>query len=87
GDRVATLARELTKTFETVRRAALGELADWVVSDSDQQRGEIVLVVSGAPAREVGDDVQGLSAERVLSVLVRELPVKQAAALAAELLG
>lgn len=87
GGRVATLARELTKTFETVRRAALGELADWVVSDSDQQRGEIVLVVSGAPAREVGDDVQGLSAERVLSVLVRELPVKQAAALAAELLG
>lgn len=84
--RLATLARELTKTFETVRRAPLGELSAWVAGDSDQQRGEIVLVVAGAPEREV-QDARALTAEGILQVLVRELPVKQAAALTAELLG
>lgn len=85
-ERVATLARELTKTFETIRRATLGELLAWVTSDSNQQRGEIVLVVSGAPAREA-ETMHSLSAQAILRVLVRELPVKQAAGLAAELMG
>lgn len=84
--RLATLARELTKTFETVRRAPLGELSAWVAGDSDQQRGEIVLVVAGAPEREA-QDARALTAEDILRVLVRELPVKQAAALAADMLG
>ena len=85
-DRLATLARELTKTFETIRRAPLGELLAWVVADSNQQRGEIVLVVAGAPEREAAD-TRALSAETILRVLVRELPVKQAAGLAAEMMG
>ncbi|MES3040006.1 MAG: 16S rRNA (cytidine(1402)-2'-O)-methyltransferase [Pseudomonadota bacterium] len=85
-DRLATLARELTKTFETIRRASLGELLTWVMADSNQQRGEIVLVVAGAPEREAAD-TRALSAETILRVLVRELPVKQAAGLAAEIMG
>lgn len=85
-ERLATLARELTKTFETNRRAPLAELHAFVEADSNQQRGEIVLVVAGAPVRSA-EVSYALSAERILQVLVRELPVKQAAALAAELLG
>jgi len=85
-DRLATLARELTKTFETIHRAPLGELLAWVIADSNQQRGEIVLVVAGAPEREAVD-TRSLSAESILKVLVRELPVKQAAGLAAEMMG
>ena len=85
-ERLATLARELTKTFETIRRASLGELLAWVMADSNQQRGEIVLVVAGAPEREAVD-TRALSAESILRVLVRELPVKQAAGLAAEMMG
>lgn len=84
--RLATLARELTKTWETVRRDSLGGLRDWVAADCNQQRGEIVLLVSGAPARDVGD-VRPLAAADVLSLLVRELPLKQAAAITAELFG
>ncbi len=84
-DRLAVLARELTKTFETVRRASLGELAAFVRDDPDQQRGEAVLLVQGAPALEG----EGLEEEtrRVAELLAGELPVKQAAALAAKLTG
>lgn len=80
--REATLARELTKTFETVRKSTLAELCDWVAADSNQRKGEIVLVVAGQ--REVVADPAG---ERMLEVLLTELPVKQAAAIAAKLTG
>lgn len=84
--RLATLARELTKTFETVKRAPLTELLAWVEADSNQQRGEMVIVVAGAPALAVADEHR-ISAEALLTILVRELPVKQAASIAAEALG
>jgi 16S rRNA (cytidine1402-2'-O)-methyltransferase len=83
--RRAVLARELTKQFETVRAAPLGELVAWVSGDDNQQRGESVILVHGAPpAQERGLDAD---AERILRILLKELPMKQAAALAAELTG
>ncbi|MEH6539460.1 16S rRNA (cytidine(1402)-2'-O)-methyltransferase [Halopseudomonas sp.] len=84
-ERRVLLARELTKTFETLRAAPLSELVKWVAGDSDQQRGECVLVVEGAPAPqadEVGDE-----ALRVLDLLLAELPLKRAAKLASEITG
>lgn len=84
-ERRGVLAREITKTFETIRQLPLGELAAWVHSDSDQQRGESVLIVEGAP--EVVGEAAQLEAERILLVLLKELPVKQAAALTAEITG
>lgn len=79
------LARELTKTFETLHAAPLDELVAWVAADTDQQRGECVLVVEGAPEPEA-DEVSA-QALHVLDLLLAELPVKRAARLAAEITG
>lgn len=79
-----TLARELTKLFETVRRMSLGEMCRFVAADPNQQRGECVLVVEGGPPRTHDIDPEAI---RVLNVLRGELPLKQAAALAAQIGG
>jgi 16S rRNA (cytidine1402-2'-O)-methyltransferase len=86
GDRPAVLARELTKTFETLRGAPLEELCGWVAADSNQQRGECVVLVGGWQAPE-GEGALSAEALRVLDLLLAELPVKRAAALAAEITG
>ncbi len=81
--REAVLARELTKRHETLLDGTLGELLARVREDMDQRRGEFVLVVAGAPVE--AEDDSALRA--LLSVLLEELPLKQAAAIAARLSG
>lgn len=85
-ERPAVLARELTKTFETLRDLPLGELRDWVASDANQQRGECVLLVGGWQP-PVGEESVDEEALRVLDLLLAELPLKRAAALAAQITG
>jgi len=84
--RPAVLGRELTKTFETLKGLPLAELRAWVASDSNQQRGECVLVVGGWQAPQ-GEEAVDVNALRVLRLLLAELPVKRAAAVAAEVTG
>jgi len=81
--RQIVVARELTKMFEQIVRMPLAEAPAWLAADANRGRGEFVLLVSAAPASE------GLSpeAERVLGLLLAELPVKQAAKLAAAISG
>jgi 16S rRNA (cytidine1402-2'-O)-methyltransferase len=85
-ERPALLARELTKTFETLKGMPLAELAAWVAGDSNQQRGECVVLVAGWQAPE-GDEAVSAEAMRVLNLLLAEMPLKRAAALAAEITG
>jgi 16S rRNA (cytidine1402-2'-O)-methyltransferase len=85
-EREITLARELTKTFETFLTGSLAEVIQQVEQDANQQRGEFVLVVAGA-APEDDAEAQEIAAIDVLKVLLTELPVKQAAALAAKITG
>jgi 16S rRNA (cytidine1402-2'-O)-methyltransferase len=85
-ERPAVLGRELTKTFETLKGLPLGELRAFVEGDSNQQRGECVVLVAGWSEPE-GEDVIGAEARRVLDLLLHEMPLKRAAALAAEITG
>ena len=85
GQRKVVLARELTKTFETVHGDELDALIPWVEADNNQQRGEFVVLVHGAAARE--DTGIDADAERILLILLKDLPVKQASALAANITG
>jgi len=79
-----TIARELTKLFETIHQCALGEAAAWFAADANRLRGEFVLLVDGA--EDPGSSDHELE-NRALAVLLRELPLKQAVQLAAEITG
>ncbi|SEG70878.1 16S rRNA (cytidine(1402)-2'-O)-methyltransferase [Marinobacterium lutimaris] len=83
-ERYAVVARELTKTFETIHGASLGELIEWMTNDPMQQKGEFVVLVHGAPEKEAVIDPE---AERIVRLLAAELPPKKAAGLAAEITG
>ena len=84
-DRLCCLARELTKQFETIRRGTLGEIKSFVESDPNQQRGEFVVMFAPVPRNEQNEMDE--EANRVLAVLLEELSVKQASALAAKITG
>tara|TARA_R110001592_G_scaffold363352_2_gene684890 strand:+ start:160669 stop:161505 length:837 start_codon:yes stop_codon:yes gene_type:complete len=83
--RDVVMARELTKTYETFLFGTLAEVQRQVESDLNQQKGEIVLIVKGVDiATKESDTVEQ---QRVLSLLLDELPLKQAASLAAKITG
>ena len=83
-EREIVFAREITKLFESIHRCKLGAAMDWLNSDPNNQRGEFVLLVSGAPERAAGLDA---GTERTLAVLLEELPLKQAVQLAVKITG
>ncbi|MGB0466359.1 MAG: 16S rRNA (cytidine(1402)-2'-O)-methyltransferase [Pontibacterium sp.] len=85
GERIAVVARELTKTFETIKTAPLDELVTWMAADHNQQKGEFVLLVHGKPKPDAS--LLDEKAAQVLDILLAELPVKQAAALASKITG
>jgi 16S rRNA (cytidine1402-2'-O)-methyltransferase len=85
GDRPAVVARELTKMFETIESGDLDALLVWLKADPNQQKGEFVVLVQGSPAAE--NSALDEAARQVLAVLVAELPLKQATALAAKITG
>jgi len=84
--RTLVLARELTKKFETIRHASLPELLHWVESDSNQQKGEFVLLLEGNAPVEATDELN-LELDHILTILMDELSVKQASQLAARISG
>ena len=85
--RRVTVCRELTKQFEQVLTMAIDALPGWLAADANHRRGEFVLVLHAAPQDTPVADVLPPAAEQMLRVLLRELPLKQAAAIAAELSG
>jgi len=87
-DRTLTICRELTKQFEQIATMPCGEGPAWLAADDNRKRGEFVLVLH-APAKvtPAEDDALPADVERQLGILLAALPVKQAAALVAEMSG
>jgi len=83
GARAVVLAREITKLYETIRAAPLAELINWVESDANQQRGEIVIIVAGA--EQVTAETTADSSDDLLKILLTELPLKKAVEIAAKI--
>lgn len=83
-ERSAVLAKELTKTFETIYAGSLENIIAWVSEDPKRQLGEFVILIAGREksTTEIGDQVH-----RIMTILSRELPPNQAAALTAKLTG
>ncbi len=84
-ERLAVIARELTKLFETIHEDTLPGLANWLRIDENQQRGEFVILVHGSMLGNSSESEA--EAQRIVQILMAELPVKQAAALAAQITG
>lgn len=82
--RYVVLAREITKTWESIHGAPIGKLLAWVKEDENRRKGEMVLIVEGF---DVQEEALPADALRTLALLQAELPLKKAAALAAEIHG
>lgn len=83
--RQLVLARELSKQFETYLTGSIAEVSALVAADSNQQRGEMVLLVAGATP--VAAEALPTEALKTLALLQTELPLKKAAALTAQIYG
>ncbi len=82
-DRDVVIARELTKTFETIQGMPLGELIPWMEEDENRRRGEMVILIHGY--RNSEEEELSAEATRALGILVKSLPLKKAAAAVAEI--
>lgn len=80
--RYVVLARELTKTYETIYGNNLEQLKIWLNQDKNQQRGEFVVLVKGAKLSATHSEIE---TKRILQLLLNDLPIKQATSLAAKI--
>ena len=82
-DRRVTIARELTKAFETVHTCLLSDVQAWLKADANQQRGEFVILVEAQPLKNQEEISEQTT--RMLTLLLAELPLKQAVKLATDI--
>ncbi|MEC7377331.1 MAG: 16S rRNA (cytidine(1402)-2'-O)-methyltransferase [Pseudomonadota bacterium] len=86
-DREIVLGREITKTFETFYSGAVSAVHKTLEADPHGSRGEFVLMIRGAQAKDGSDETAELDADRLLRTLLPELPVKKVAKIVSELTG
>jgi len=87
GDRPITVAREISKQFETVHTLPCAALPGWLAEDAQRTRGEFALVLHARPPAAAAQQGIGAEAERVLALLLPELPLKGAVRVAAAISG
>lgn len=84
--RYIVLAREMTKTWETITGNTIKNLREWLLEDPNRTKGEMVLIVEGKPKSDNNDEISP-QAVKALELIAEELPLKKAAAIVAELYG
>lgn len=85
-ERYIVLAREITKTWETIAGDTVKNLREWLLEDPNRTKGEMVLIVEGKPKSDNNDEISP-QAVKALELIAEELPLKKAAAIVAELYG
>ncbi|WP_118879605.1 16S rRNA (cytidine(1402)-2'-O)-methyltransferase [Haemophilus haemolyticus] len=85
-ERYIVLAREITKTWETIAGNTIKNLREWLLEDPNRTKGEMVLIVEGKPKSDNNDEISP-QAVKALELIAEELPLKKAAAIVAELYG
>ncbi|HHF3865670.1 16S rRNA (cytidine(1402)-2'-O)-methyltransferase [Haemophilus influenzae] len=85
-ERYIVLAREMTKTWETITGNTIKNLREWLLEDPNRTKGEMVLIVEGKPKSDNNDEISP-QVLKALELIAEELPLKKAAAIVAELYG
>lgn len=85
-ERYIVLAREMTKTWETITGNTIKNLREWLLEDPNRTKGEMVLIVEGKPKSDNNDEISP-QAVKALELIAEELPLKKAATIVAELYG
>ncbi|AYO32951.1 16S rRNA (cytidine(1402)-2'-O)-methyltransferase [Haemophilus influenzae] len=85
-ERYIVLAREMTKTWETITGNTIKNLREWLLEDPNRTKGEMVLIVESKPKSDNNDEISP-QAVKALELIAEELPLKKAAAIVAELYG
>ena len=85
-ERYIVLAREITKTWETITGNTIKNLREWLLDDPNRTKGEMVLIVEGKPKSDNNDEISS-QAVKALELIAEEVPLKKAAAIVAELYG
>ncbi|HHF4963790.1 16S rRNA (cytidine(1402)-2'-O)-methyltransferase [Haemophilus influenzae] len=85
-ERYIVLAREMTKTWETITGNTIKNLREWLLEDPNRTKGEMVLIVEGKPKSDNNDEISP-QAVKALELIAEELPLKKAAAIVTELYG
>lgn len=85
-ERYIVLAREITKTWETITGNTIKNLREWLLEEPNRTKGEMVLIVEGKPKSDNNDEISS-QAVKALELIAEELPLKKAAAIVAELYG
>ena len=85
-ERYIVLAREITKTWETITGNTIKNLREWLLEDPNRTKGEMVLIVEGKPKSDNNYEISP-QAVKALELIAEELPLKKAAAIVAELYG
>lgn len=86
-DKKVVLARELTKLYEQFFHGTLGELQQWLLDDKMHQKGEFVVLLAATEYEQQEDDKIDTNVQHILTTLIQELPLKQAAKIAAKITG